>query len=146
MKEMSWAGSDCEKMEARSEEQMIGFTNANQALWAIGRLLLFISTSSLTGKCSQLRRSRCACPCMILRSSQSSHLRAGNRDEETRAAREPSQPDGLTENWVYAGSWADWERAAQRGHATLTPRRCSEALATLPEEMQLSLHSAFQRL
>lgn len=93
---------------------MIGFTNANQAMWAICRLLLFIRTSLLTGKCSQLRLSRCACPCMILSSALRSHLRAGNWDEETRAAREPIQLASLTENCMYAGSWTDWERAAQK--------------------------------
>lgn len=70
--------------------------------WWAG-VLLFISTSSLTGKCSRLTLYRRACPCVILSSARRSHLRAGNWDKETCTAREPAQRARLPENptvWI----------------------------------------------
>lgn len=105
-------------------------------MWAVGKVLLFISTSSLTGKCSRLRLSRCACPCMILSSAlkispQGWKLRQGNtRSKGARSASQPlqrvvcMQEAGQTEGGLLCG-----------GYATLTPHLCSQWLGTLPEKM-----------
>ena len=120
---------------------MIGLTNAQQAQWAVGRLLLCISTSLQVQPVSP---SRCSCPCMILRFALRSHLGAGNRDKEAHTARECSPPASLTKSRMYAGSCSDWGKVLCRGYATLTPHLYRQWLAARLQTGQpclFTLHS-----